>query len=211
MQIRAESTRSDLTRRIRQRAPDDLRQADGHRRAQAGAQGPQPAEYNLSLKQTNADRKELGLKPLKKALRQTGGTGEPFKPGPGTLQGQDTSHWTSQAGFLRSIQGKQWTTVESSNGGVDPTFKSRWALLGQRTKQGKMKLRVAYHFMSPGSGVIQANHFLNTVGVHGKLTAGTRLCLDFEGSALLRRLQRQPKGAREVRRLELSAPGPRRY
>ena len=47
-----------------------------------------------------------------------------------------------------------------------------------------MKLRVAYHFLRPGNGVAQAKHFLRVVGVHGKLPAGTRLCLDWEASAL---------------------------
>ena len=64
------------------------------------------------------------------------------------------------------------------------SFKSRWAELGQRVASGKMKLRMAYCFMEPGdSGVAQAQKFLDTVGVHGKLPAGTRLALDWEQGA----------------------------
>lgn len=47
-----------------------------------------------------------------------------------------------------------------------------------------MKLRIAYHDLEPGDGKGQAKHFLDTLGIHGKLKPGTRLALDWEGSAL---------------------------
>jgi GH25 family lysozyme M1 (1,4-beta-N-acetylmuramidase) len=109
-----------------------------------------------------------------------------FKKGPGSLRGADTSMWEGGATFGQSIKGAQWSAIKASEGTgfVDPTFKSRWNELGKRIQQGKMKLRVAYQFMHAGDGVAQAKHFLNTVGVHGKLQAGTRLALDWEAGAL---------------------------
>ena len=109
-----------------------------------------------------------------------------WKPGPGKLLGADSSHWVSNAQFQRSLRGAKWGAIGATQGTryVDPTFHARWREMGQKVKSGQMKLRIAYHFMEPGNGVAQAQHFLNTVGVHGKLKAGTRLCLDFEQSAL---------------------------
>ena len=47
-----------------------------------------------------------------------------------------------------------------------------------------MSLRVAYCFLDKGNGTAQAKHFLNAMGIHGKLKDGTRLALDWEASAL---------------------------
>jgi len=111
---------------------------------------------------------------------------EPWRPGAGELQGADTSHWQSDSAFNASIQGTQWTAIKASQGTgyTDPTFQARWAQLGQRIQNGSMKLRMAYCFLDPGDGAAQAKHFLEVVGVHGRLPAGTRLALDWEGAAL---------------------------
>jgi peptidoglycan hydrolase-like protein with peptidoglycan-binding domain/GH25 family lysozyme M1 (1,4-beta-N-acetylmuramidase) len=93
------------------------------------------------------------------------------------------------AAFKKDIQGQKFTFVKASEGTSykNPYFKSQWADLGKQVASGKMDLRVAYHFLDAGSdsnGVAQAKAFLSEVGVKGKLPAGTRLALDFEGSAL---------------------------
>jgi peptidoglycan hydrolase-like protein with peptidoglycan-binding domain len=123
-------------------------------------------------------------KALKSATSFSAGS---WKPGPGTLRGADSSHWTSQAQFENGLRGAKYSIIAASDGQtyVDPTFSSRWAELGRRVKSGQMTMRVAYHFMEGGDGVGQAKHFLNTVGVHGKLPAGTRLALDWESSSAL--------------------------
>lgn len=116
-----------------------------------------------------------------------GGSGEPFSPGPGSLQGYDTSAYQSQSTFDSTLQGTQWSVIKASEGTgyTDPTFASRWNELGQKISSGQMTLRMAYCFLDSGmSGTAQAQHFLNVVGVHGPLPAGTRLALDWEGSAL---------------------------
>jgi len=106
--------------------------------------------------------------------------------GSGHLTGADTSHWQSGGTFEQSIAGKQFSAIKATDGTgyVDPSFKQRWNELGQKIAQGKMSLRIAYQFMQPGNGTAQANHFLDTLGVHGKLPAGTRLALDWEASSL---------------------------
>lgn len=115
-----------------------------------------------------------------------GNPGEPWSPGPGQLQGADTSNWQSLAQFDASIQGTQWSAIKASEGTgyTDPSFQSRWNLLGQKIASGSMKLRMAYVYLDVGSGAAQAQHFLDVVGIHGKLPAGTRLALDWEGPAL---------------------------
>ncbi|HEY9854994.1 MAG TPA: GH25 family lysozyme [Stenomitos sp.] len=112
--------------------------------------------------------------------------GEPWQPGPGELQGADTSHWQTDAEFNSSIQGAKWTAIKASQGTgyTDPTFQARWAQLGQKIQDGSMKLRMAYCYLDSGDGAAQAKHFLDVVGVHGRLPAGTRLALDWEGAAL---------------------------
>jgi GH25 family lysozyme M1 (1,4-beta-N-acetylmuramidase) len=111
---------------------------------------------------------------------------QPWAPGPGRLEGADTSHWQSDATFQRSIQGSQWTALKATQGTryVDPSFKGRWAQLGQKIEKGEMTLRVAYLFLDPGNGAGQAKHFLDTLDIHGPLPAGTRLALDWETAAL---------------------------
>lgn len=143
-----------------------------------------PAEYKLSLRDTNSARAQLGLKPLKAPLRESFKPGS-WKPGPGSLQGADTSAWQSDAEFNASIRGAKWSVIKATEGTNwnDPTFKARWNKLGQLVKSGQMKLRMAYLFLHPGNAVTQAKHFLDQVGVHGKLPAGTRLALDWEGAA----------------------------
>jgi GH25 family lysozyme M1 (1,4-beta-N-acetylmuramidase) len=112
--------------------------------------------------------------------------GEPWKKGPGRLYGTDTSSYQTHAQFESAIRGAKWASVKATEGTgwTDPTFRSRWNELGKRVHEGKMKLRMAYHFMRPGNGTAQAKHFLNVLGIHGKLPAGTRLALDWEASAL---------------------------
>ncbi|MDB5098419.1 MAG: N,O-diacetyl muramidase, partial [Cyanobacteria bacterium RYN_339] len=112
--------------------------------------------------------------------------GQPWKPGPGTLQGADTSHWQSDATFANSIKGTQFTCIKATQGThyVDPSFKSRWDLLGKKIDKGEMQLRVAYLFLDPGNGAGQAKHFLDTLNINGKLKPGTRLALDWEAQAL---------------------------
>ena len=82
--------------------------------------------------------------------------------------------------------GRKWSAIKATEGTgyVDPDFRARWNELGQKVANGQMKLRVAYHFMSPGDGVGQAKHFLQSLGINGPLQAGTRLALDWEASAL---------------------------
>ena len=117
---------------------------------------------------------------------QPPGGGQPWHPTSGQLQGADTSHWQSSATFERSIAGRQWTAIKATEGTgfVDSSFRARWNELGRKVQSGQMALRVAYHFMRPGNGAAQARHFLSTLGIHGRLPAGTRLCLDWEASAL---------------------------
>ena len=91
--------------------------------------------------------------------------------------GFDTSHFQSQATFNAALNAK-------STGFVDPTFKAQWAQMGRKLEPGKFDLRVAYHFLIPGNGRAQADHFLKTLGIHGPLTPGTRLALDWEAAAL---------------------------
>lgn len=112
--------------------------------------------------------------------------GQPWKPGPGQLKGADTSHWQSDATFKASVKGAQFSAIKATEGTgyTDPSFKARWNFLGQQIKDGKMTLRMAYHFLRPGNGAAQAKHFLDALGIHGKLPAGTRLVLDWEANAL---------------------------
>jgi GH25 family lysozyme M1 (1,4-beta-N-acetylmuramidase) len=91
--------------------------------------------------------------------------------------------------FKHHIRGQEFTFVKATEGRdyKNPYFHSEWKLLRQRVSNGQMDLRVAYHYLSPGnaeSGKAQANKFLNTLGVKGKLAPGTRLALDWEGDAL---------------------------
>jgi len=115
-----------------------------------------------------------------------GGGAGTWHAGPGQLAGADTSMWQSNAEFNQSIQGAKWTAIKATDGTgwVDPNFQARWNTLGQKVQSGQMKLRVAYQFMQPENGTAQAQHFLNTLGVHGPLPAGTRLALDWEGKSL---------------------------
>ncbi len=144
----------------------------------------QPASAALSFKQLNADRQQLGLAALKHPPAPK--YGEPWKPGPGRLSGADTSHYQSSGTFEQSIRGKQFTAIKATEGTTytDTSFRSRWNELGKKIHNGKMSLRVAYHYLQPGNGAGQAKHFLSALGIHGKLQPGTRLALDWEGSAL---------------------------
>lgn len=142
------------------------------------------AAPSLSLGELNRDRKALGLKPVDHTPQPA--YGQPWKPGPGQLEGADTSHWQSQATFERSIAHSQFAAIKATQGTryVDPTFKARWAELGKKIDQGKMSLRIGYLFLDKGNGTAQAKHFLDTLGIHGKLKPGTRLALDWEAAAL---------------------------
>src|SRR5579863_219044 len=95
----------------------------------------------------------------------------------------------ADAQFKKDIQGQKFTFVKATEGTgyKNPDFASQWKILGQQIKAGKTDLRVAYHFLDAGNaanGKAQAEAFLKEVGVKGKLPAGTRLALDFEGGAL---------------------------
>jgi lysozyme len=95
----------------------------------------------------------------------------------------------AEAQFRKDIAGQKFTFVKATQGTkyVNPFFKTQWAILGQQIAEGKTDLRVAYGFLNSGdaaSGKAQAEAFLKEVGVSGKLPAGTRLALDWEGSAL---------------------------
>ncbi len=161
------------------------------------------AKPALSHKQLNADRVALGLKPIASqpthhggSTGSTGGTkppsggsstyGEPWSKGSGQLLGSDTSHYQSQATFEKAIAGTQFAAIKATEGTsyVDPSFKARWAELGKKVDQGKMSCRIAYLFLDKGNGTGQAQHFLKTLGINGKLKPGTRLALDWEASAL---------------------------
>ena len=111
---------------------------------------------------------------------------EPWNPGPGQLQGSDTSEWQSDAEFESAIKNTQFAVIKASQGTgfVDRTFKSRWAELGAKVQSGTMALRVAYCFLDRGNGTGQAKHFLDVVGISGPPPAGTRLALDWEAAAL---------------------------
>jgi len=121
--------------------------------------------------------------------RAAAGTGRSPHVKPSQFQhGYDASMWQSQAEFNAALnkRGTRFMGVKATDGSgwVDPTFKARWAEMGRTLRPGKLDLRIAYHFLEPGNGRAQANHFLNTVGVRGKLKPGTRLALDWEGAAL---------------------------
>ncbi|MBS1151221.1 MAG: putative peptidoglycan-binding protein [Myxococcaceae bacterium] len=108
---------------------------------------------------------------------------------PGQFQkGYDTSHYQSQATFNRVLNEKstRFMGIKATEGTgyTDPTFKHRWAQMGRKLEPGKFDLRLAYHFLTPGNGRAQADHFLKTLGIHGPLKPGTRLALDWEASAL---------------------------
>ena len=144
------------------------------------------AKPALSFKQFNADRVALGLKPLSHPAPAPSHYGEPWKKGPGQLAGSDTSHYQSQSMFESAHKNTQFAAIKATQGTsyTDPAFKARWAELGHKIDQGKMSLRVAYCFLDKGHGAAQAKHFLASMGIHGKLKAGTRLALDWEASAL---------------------------
>ncbi len=103
--------------------------------------------------------------------------------GPG-LRGDDFSHYQSQAQFNAALPNLSWAALKATQGTgyTDPTFKSRWTQLGKQQQQ--LPLRIAYGFLTPGNGTAQANYLMQTVGINGKMPAGTRLALDFEGAAL---------------------------
>ena len=91
--------------------------------------------------------------------------------------------------FKHQIRGQEFTFVKATEGTTykNPYFRSEWKLLRERVSDGKMDLRVAYHYLSAGSaesGKAQAKKFLHVLGVDGKLARGTRLALDWEGEAL---------------------------
>ncbi len=117
----------------------------------------------------------------------TAGRFPSVKPG-GFQKGYDVSHWQSDAKFreLLARPGTRFMAIKATDGsrGVDSTFRGRWSTLGKKLEPGKFDLRIAYHFLQPGNGRAQADHFLKTMGVHGPLKPGTRLALDWEASAL---------------------------
>lgn len=103
-------------------------------------------------------------------------------------RGWDTSHYQSEATFHRLINDPRtrFMAIKATEGTgyTDPTFRHRWNELGKKLEPGKFDLRMAYHFLQPGNGRAQADHFLKTLGIKGPLQPGTRLALDWEASAL---------------------------
>ena len=102
------------------------------------------------------------------------------------LHGADTSAYQSNAQFQGTLKGAKWSAIKATQGTdyTDPTFKARWKELGEKVKSGQLKLRMAYGFLNPGNGTDQAKHLLSTLGIKGKMPAGTRVALDWEGPAL---------------------------
>ena len=124
--------------------------------------------------------------PVNGQLPKPPSSAEPWKPGPGQLHGSDTSEWQTDAEFQDAIKNDQFAVIKATQGTgfVDKTFAPRWKELGDKVASGAMALRVAYVFLDKGDGQGQARHFLDTVGIHGTLPAGTRLALDWEAAAL---------------------------
>jgi peptidoglycan hydrolase-like protein with peptidoglycan-binding domain len=106
----------------------------------------------------------------------------------GFQHGYDTSHYQSQSTFDAALNKKstKFMAIKATEGTgyVDPSFRARWNEMGRKLKPGGLDARIAYHFLTPGNGRAQADHFLNTLGIHGKLQPGTKLALDWEASAL---------------------------
>lgn len=102
------------------------------------------------------------------------------------FKGGDFSHWQSNGTFQSAIKNMQWAAIKATEGTgyVDPSFKTWWNEMGTRIAKGQQKLRIAYHFLDVGNGTAQAKHFLDTLGIHGKMPPGTRVALDWEASAL---------------------------
>ena len=155
-----------------------------HGLSASGVYGPATREALAKALEDGGPKKPTGTGTTSGPTKPGGG--EPWSPGPGRLMGADTSHWQSDATFEKSIAGAKWSSIKATEGTgyTDKSFKARWKEMGKLVDSGKMKLRMAYHFMSPGDGTAQAKHFLQTLGVDGKLPAGTRLCLDWEAKAL---------------------------
>ena len=106
----------------------------------------------------------------------------------GRIRGADLSDWQSDGEFQRATRNLRWASIKATEGNdfTDPSFKARWRTLGKRM-HGKMMLRMAYHMVTTGSsGSDQAQHFLRTLRVHGKVPKGTVLALDWEADALAR-------------------------
>lgn len=123
------------------------------------------------------------------ADRQAAGAGRFPDVKPGAFQrGYDISHWQSDGTFreLLSRPGTRFMAIKATDGTgfVDPEFRSRWAALGKKLEPGKFDARIAYHFLQPGNGRAQADHFLRTLGINGPLKPGTKLSLDWEAAAL---------------------------
>lgn len=93
---------------------------------------------------------------------------------------------TAQVKSLLAQRSTKFLGMKATEGTgyTNPNFKKWWSMAGKKLKPGRLDLRVAYHFLQPGNGRAQADKFLRTVGVHGKLRPGTRLALDWEGPAL---------------------------
>ncbi|MBK7857454.1 MAG: peptidoglycan-binding protein [Archangiaceae bacterium] len=124
------------------------------------------------------------------ALNKAAATAGRFPQTPSSqfMHGYDLSHWQSDATFssLLNKPSTRFMAIKATDGvsGTDSTFKKRWAAMGKKLEPGKFDLRIAYHFLQPGNGRAQADHFLKTLGIHGKLQPGTRLALDWEASSL---------------------------
>src|SRR5581483_1088110 len=70
--------------------------------------------------------------PINASLPKPATTSEPWSPGPGQLQGSDTSEWQSEAEFHSAIENDQFAVIKASQGTgfTDSTFKGRWDELG---------------------------------------------------------------------------------
>lgn len=132
-------------------------------------------------------KKMRSATPIKAAASSSLFSSSAFHPsGNNHLAGADFYHGNSQAEFNAALPKLSWVALKAGQGTsyTDEAFKSRWAQVGNLQQQGKMPLRIAYEYLDPGNGAAQASHLLSTVGINGKLPAGTRLALDFEGAAL---------------------------
>jgi GH25 family lysozyme M1 (1,4-beta-N-acetylmuramidase)/LysM repeat protein len=102
----------------------------------------------------------------------------------------DLSNYQDQAQFDRATANSPLTAIKATEGTGwnDSNFKGWWKTLGDRINTGKTDLRIAYFYLDSGSGVPQAQHFLDVLHQNGlqkgDLPAGTRLAIDWEGSAL---------------------------
>lgn len=124
--------------------------------------------------------------PASSFVSQRPPTSPGFTPSAGGIAGGDFYHGNSNQLFNNALPHLGWAALKATQGTgyKDPSFQSRWSQLGQLQAAGKMPLRVAYGFLTPGNGAAQANALMTAAHVNGPLPAGSRLMLDWEAGAL---------------------------